>query len=176
MNDLDTFDSIATKVEVRQFAKKPVSSDEKSKILEAARLTGSSMNTQHWRFIVIQDRNNVKRLAEDSTTGGWAASSDFAVIILTNPKVPGYMIDGGRVLQDMQLAAWNMGIGSGIFTGVSEEKLRKDFAIPPNLKITAIACFGYPSKKVSGKKKNRKPLNEIAFSEKFGNEITFRTS
>jgi nitroreductase len=168
---LDTFDCIATKVEVRQFSKKPIPADIKSKILEAARLTGSSMNTQHWRFIVVQDRTNLKRLADDSTSGGWAAGSDFAVIILTNPRVPGHVIDGGRALQDMQLAAWNTGVGSGIFTGLKEDKLRKDFAIPKELEITAIAAFGYPQANVTGKKKNRKPLNEIAFSEKFGNEF-----
>ncbi|MDG6907784.1 MAG: nitroreductase family protein, partial [Nitrososphaerota archaeon] len=163
---MDTLDCIATKVEVRKFARKPVYAEAKLKILEVARLTGSSMNSQHWRFIVIQDPNNLKRLAEDSTTGRWAASCDFAVIILTNPKVPGYTIDGGRVLQDMQLAAWNLGIGSGIFTGVNEEKMRKDFQIPNDLKITATVCFGYPPGNITGKKKNRKSLAEIAFGEK----------
>jgi nitroreductase len=171
---MDTFDCIATKVEVRAFAKdKPVPKDVKSKILEAARLTGSSMNTQHWRFIVIQDRENLKRLAGDSTTGPWAAGADMAVVILTDPKVPGHLIDGGRVLQDMQLAAWNMGVGSGIFTGVKEAQLRKDYAIPQEMLITAVACFGYPQAKVSGRKKNRKPLSEIAFGEKFGNKLNF---
>jgi len=169
---LDTFDCIATKVEVREFSKdKPVPADVKSRILEAARLTGSSMNTQHWRFIIIQDKENLKRLADDSTTGPWAVGCDFAVIILTDPKVPGHVIDGGRVLQDMQLAAWNMGVGSGIFTGVKADKLRKDFAIPQELEITAFACFGYPARNVTGKKKNRKALSEIAFSEKFGNKL-----
>ena len=169
---MDTFDCISTKVEVREFSKgKPVPADVKSRILEAARLTGSSMNTQHWRFIIVQDKGNLKRLADDSNTGAWAAGCDFAVIILTDPKVPGHVIDGGRVLQDMQLAAWNMGIGSGIFTGIKEDKLRKDYAIPQELEVTAFAGFGYPVRNVTGKKKNRKPLSEIAFREKFGNKF-----
>jgi nitroreductase len=174
---LDTFDCIATKVEVREFSKsKPVPQDLKSRILEAARLTGSSMNTQHWRFIVVQDKGNLKRLADDSTSGAWAANCNFVVIILTNPRVPGHVIDGGRVLQDMQLAAWNMGVGSGIFTGIKEDKLRKDFAIPQELEVTASAAFGYPARNITGKKKNRKPLSEIAFSEKFGNKFDPKAS
>jgi nitroreductase len=174
---LDTFDCIATKVEVRQFSQsKPVPFDAKSRILEAARLTGSSMNTQHWRFVVIQDKANLKRLADDSTTGAWVAGSDFAVIILTDPKVPGNVIDAGRVLQDMQLAAWNLGIGSGIFTGVKEEKLRSDYRIPQELKVTALVAFGYSATKITGNKKNRKALTEIAFSEKFGNKLDLTAS
>lgn len=168
---MDAFDCVATKVEVRMFSGARVPADAKSKILEAARLTGSSSNSQHWRFIIVQDRTNLKRLADDSTTGSWAAGADYATIILTNPRVPGYSIDGGRVLQDMQLAAWNMGIGSGIFTGVKKDKLRKDFGIPQELEITAVACFGYPKMRVTGKKKNRKPASEIAFGEKFGEPL-----
>ncbi|MHB2036228.1 MAG: nitroreductase family protein [Nitrososphaerales archaeon] len=172
-NLLDTFDCIATKLEVREFSKsKSVAADVKSRILNAARLTGSSMNTQHWRFVIVQDKENLKQLADDSNTGPWVAGADFAVIILTDPKVPGHIIDGGRVLQDMQLAAWNMGVGSGIFTGVKKDKLRKDFAIPETLEITAFVGFGYPARNIAGKKKNRKQLNEIVFVERFGNKFT----
>ena len=84
------------------------------------------------------------------------------------------MIDGGRVLQDMQLAAWNMGVGSGICTGSRKTSCGKDYAIPSQLEVTAFVAFGHPARKVTGKKKNRKPLSEIAFSEKFGNKLDLR--
>jgi nitroreductase len=97
---MDTFDCIATKVEVREFAKdKRVPAETKSRILEAARLTGSSMNTQHWRFVLLQDKGNLRVLADDSTTGGWVAGADFAVIVLTNPKVPGHTIDAEELFK-----------------------------------------------------------------------------
>jgi nitroreductase len=169
---LDTFDVIATKLETRQFDSKEVSRDVKRKVLEAARLTGSSSNTQHWRFILLEDRNSINRLAEDSTTGPWVKGANFAVIILANPQVNGHMIDVGRALQDMQLAAWNLGIGSGIFTGFNQEKLKKDFAIPENFVPAAALGFGYPATKKSGKKKKRNALNQIAYSGKFGQDLT----
>jgi nitroreductase len=168
---MDAFEVIAQKIEVREFAPKKVPGKTKSQILEAARLTGSSMNTQHWRFVLVQDKANLKRLAGDSTTGKWVEAADFAVIVNIDPKVPGSGIDAGRVVQDMQLAAWNLGVGSGIFTGVSEGPLRRDYAIPDDMKVAAILGFGYPKKKVKGNKKNRKPLEEIAFSEKFGQRL-----
>jgi len=168
---MDTLDRIATKVEVREFADRPVPSDVKLKVLQAARMTGSSMNTQHWRFILVQDRANLRRLAGDSTTGRWVAGSSFAVLVLTDPKVPGHLIDTGRAVQDMQLAAWDQGVGSGIYTGVDEQKLREDFAIPDHLKPTACLGFGYPAKKVTGRRKKRKALEEIAFSEAFGTKL-----
>ena len=62
---MDTFECITTKLEVREFSEQNVSSDIRSKILEAARLTGTGMNTQHWRFILIEKKENLKRLADD---------------------------------------------------------------------------------------------------------------
>jgi nitroreductase len=44
---MDAFECIATKLEVREFSMQDVASEIRSKILEAARLTGTGMNTQH---------------------------------------------------------------------------------------------------------------------------------
>lgn len=167
---MDTYECIITKLDVREFAQKHVPGETKRKILEAARLTGSSMNTQHWRFLLIQDRSNLAKLAVDSTSGGWVADADFAIIILTSPKVPGYMIDAGRVLQDMQLAAWNFGVVSRLYTGFKRDELRRDFGVPPELEISATLGFGYPKKRILGKK-NRKPIEELVFPERYGNRL-----
>jgi nitroreductase len=167
---MDAFEAISKKLDVRQFEARRVPGETKRKVLEAARLTASSMNTQHWRFVVVQDRANLQRLASDSTSGKWVAGADFAVIVLIDPKVPGSGIDAGRVVQDMELAAWNFGVASGIYTGVGEEALRKDFAIPDGLKPAAVLGFGYPKKRIIGKK-NRKPLEELAFAERYGQRL-----
>lgn len=168
---MDTLEAIATKLETRQFDGKKVPDEIKLKVLEAARLTGSSSNTQHWRFILLDDPKSIGLLALDSTTGQWVKGANFAVIILTDPKVNGHMIDAGRALQDMQLAAWNSGVGSGIFTGFNQDKLKQDFGIPPNLVPAAALGFGYPAVKKSGKRKNRNPLNQIAYSGKYGESL-----
>lgn len=44
---MDAFECIATKLEVREFASQSVPSEIKLKVLEAARLTGTGLNTQH---------------------------------------------------------------------------------------------------------------------------------
>lgn len=161
---MDAFECIVSKLDVREFAQKRVESEIKTKILEAARFTGSSMNTQHWRFVLVQERRNLATLARDGTTGTWVKDADFAVLIMIDPKVPGSMIDAGRVLQDMELAAWNFGVVSGLFTGLKVEELRRDFGVPENLTPVAVLGFGYPVRKITGKKK-RKPLEELVFFE-----------
>jgi nitroreductase len=168
---MDTFECITTKLEVREFSEQNVSSDIRSKILEAARLTGTGMNTQHWRFILIEKKENLKRLADDSTSGSWVVGANFAIIVLTNPKYGFHLIDAGRVLQNMQLTAWNYKVGSGLFTGIKQEQLRSDFGISNELSPTVIAGFGYPARKLVGKRKNRLSLHELVYYEKYGNSI-----
>ena len=169
---MDTFECIVTKLEIRQFGDKEVPLEIKLKILEAARSTGTGLNTQHWRFILVENKDNIKNLADDSTSGSWVAGSNFAVIVLTNPKYNFHLIDAGRVLQNMQLAAWNYGVGSGLFTGIKEERLRSDFAIPKEFVPTVIVGFGFPIGKLTGKRKNRLPLQELVYYEKYGNSRT----
>jgi nitroreductase len=167
---MDAYECIITKLDVREFAHKRVPGETKRKILEAARLTGSSMNSQHWRFLLIQDRSNLAKLAADSTSGAWVAGADFAIVILTSPKVSGYAIDAGRVLQDMELAAWNFGVVSRLYTGFKRDELRRDFGVPPELEISAALGFGYPKEKILGKK-DRKPIEELVFPERYGNRL-----
>jgi nitroreductase len=164
---MDAFECIKTKLEVREFRTQDVPSEIRSNVLEAARLTGTGMNTQHWRFILVENKDNLKKLADDSTSGGWVAGANFAIIVLTNPKYGFHLIDAGRVLQNMQLTAWNHRVGSGLFTGMREEKLRSDFGIPKKLSPSVIIGFGYPANESTGKRKNRVPLHELVYYEKY---------
>ena len=79
------------------------------------------------------------------------------------------MIDAGRGLQNMQLVVLSEGIGSGLFTGVREEKMRKDFNIPEDLNIAVIVGFGYPSRRLIGRVKNRMPLDKVVYYQRYGN-------
>lgn len=168
---MDAYDAVVTLLQIREFASRPVPADVKGKILEAGRSTGTGMNTQHWRYLLVQEPADVKRLAQDSTSGRWVAGANFAIVILTTPKYGYHTIDAGRAAQNLQIAAWNYGVGSGIYTGMNTDAMRKDFSIPSEMNPTIVVGFGYPNKKVTGKKKNRAPLQQVAYAEKFGNPV-----
>lgn len=168
---MDAYETVRTKLDVREFGKKEVPASVKSQILEAARLTQSGNNTQHWRFILVQDPANLKTLAKDSKWGKWVENADFAIIVLTDPQFGYHLIDAGRVVQDMELTAWGSGVASCVFTGLDEEAYRRDFNIPKNLTPSIVVGFGYPAKKLLGKK-NRKPLSELAFLERYGSKFS----
>src|SRR5438552_18088681 len=107
---MDAYEAAATKLDVREFALKQVPDDIKSRILEVARLTQTGNNSQHWRFILVQEPKNLKALAKDSLYGKWVEKANFAIIVLTDPKLGYHMIDAGRAVQAMQIAAWGRGV------------------------------------------------------------------
>lgn len=170
---MEVFEAVKTRLEIREFSDKPVPDEVKLRVLEAARLSPSGVNSQHWRFILVDDRNMLGELARISTTGGWVASAAFAVVVLTDPKYPFHKLDAGRAITSMQLVAWEMGVGSRIYTGFDERKMKELLGVPGNLEVTAVVGFGYPKKRVIGKK-NRLPLEQVAFHSKYGNPLTIK--
>jgi len=48
---MDAFECIATKLDIREFSPNEVPREIKINVLEAARLTGTGLNTQHWRSL-----------------------------------------------------------------------------------------------------------------------------
>jgi nitroreductase len=167
---MNAYDCVVTKLDIREFSSRPVPADVKLKILDAARLSGTGMNSQHWRFVLVQEREGLQRLAADSTTGRWVAGADFAVMVLTDPKYGFNLIDAGRAAEDMQIAAWSLGVVSCVFTGLRVPSLRADFSLPAELQPSLVVGFGYPTRKVLGKK-NRRPLHEVASLEKYGTRL-----
>jgi nitroreductase len=165
---MEAYDCVTTKLDVRNYSSKNVASEVIARVLEAGRLASSGINSQHWRFILVRNRESLKRLARVSSTGKWVEGANFAVIVLTNPRYAFHTIDAGRAVEDMQVAAWNDGVVSCVFTGIGADALRKDFDIPKELSPTIVVGFGHPARKLTGKRKNRKPLKEVAFLEKYG--------
>jgi len=57
---MNTLDCIATKLDIREYSNENISSSIISTILDSARYSGSGLNTQIWRFIIIKEKNNLK--------------------------------------------------------------------------------------------------------------------
>lgn len=167
---MDVTEAIEHRLEVRDYADEPVDEATKREALEAARLAPSGKNHQHWRFVLVDDPDDVERLADLSTTGGWVADAAFAVVVLTDPSLSYHHIDAGRAITHMQFAAWVDGVGSCIYTGFDEAGVREFLGVPDEYAVTAVVGFGYPAGSGRGRK-SRRPLAEVAFRGRFGEPL-----
>lgn len=170
---MDVTEAIRTRLEVREYASEQVDDETRHTILEAGRLAPSGRNLQHWRFLLVDDQGDLDQLAERSSTGGWVADADFAVVILTDPSYEYHEIDAARAADFMQFAAWEAGVGSCVFTGYDEAAMGDYLAVPDDYATPLVLGFGYPTfdvETVQGKK-DRKPLTEIAFADRFDEPV-----
>jgi nitroreductase len=163
---MDVFDAIQTMLAVRAYADKPVAPDAVRRIVEAAWLTGSSMNQQPWRFIVVQERETLRQLGALAKSGPYIAKAALAVVVVIEQS-PYAVSDASRAIQSMMLAAWDEGIGSNWVGFHGLDAVKPLLGIPDELDVFAIIPFGYPAQPVGKGYKQRKPLDQIAHRERF---------
>ena len=160
-------EAIRTKRAIRKFKEEPLPEDVVKLILNAGRRSQSSKNQQGWQFIAIQDKAILKSL---STCGQWAGhlgGAALGVAILTPEPTEKFqtMFDAGQASAYMQLAAWELGIGSVPASIYEAEKAREILGFPSEWHLRIALSFGYPvdEEKLSAapKKGGRRPLDEV---------------
>jgi nitroreductase len=164
---MEVFEAMRTMLAVRRFRDQRVSENIVRKIVESAHLTGSAGNKQPWRFIAVEDRESLNHLGAVATSGPYISTAAFAVVVLVE-KTPFAVSDASRAAQSMMLTGWSEGIGSNWVGFGGFEEIKALLGIPAELDVLAILPFGYPAAAIGRGKKNRKPLSEVAFRERYG--------
>jgi nitroreductase len=167
----DVFETVRTVLAVREYQDKDVPADLVQRIVEAGRLTASSMNLQPWHFVVVQKRERLGELGGLVPTGPYVAGAAFAIVVGYETESRFGVSDASRAIQSMILTAWSEGVGSN-WTGFSGlDQVRRWSGLPDSYEVLAVVPFGYPKGSPGQGRKNRKPLSETASSERFGTPI-----
>jgi nitroreductase len=125
------------------------------------------MNAQPWHFVVVENRDTLRKLGELVRTGPYIAQAPLAIAVAME-KSKFAVSDASRAIQSMILTAWSEGVGSN-WTGFGGlDGVNPLLGIPAEMDVLAVVPFGYPVKAVGKGKKNRKPLSEVAHRERFG--------
>ena len=164
---MNVSDAIRTKRATREFTDPPVPEDAIRAILNAGRRAQSSKNTQPWSFVAIRDRATLKQLSECGTYAGHLAGAAFAVALVSPDPSTRWSIafDLGQAAAYMQLAAWELGLGSCIASIYEPEKAKALLGLPENRFFDVALSFGYPAPDQSRpsvvRKGGRRPFGEV---------------
>jgi nitroreductase len=163
---MEVFDAVRTVLAVRQFQDKPVPEPIVRQIIEAGHLTASSRNGQPWHFIVVENKEMLRKLGSLAPTGPYIAQAPLAIVVAMEQS-PFAISDGSRAIQSMMLTAWAHGIGSNWVGFNNLKQVNPVLGIPEGVDILAIVVFGYPAKAIGKGQKKRKPLGEVAHRERW---------
>jgi nitroreductase len=143
---MNVSNAIRLKRAVRTFKDEPLPEDVVHAILNAGRRSQSSKNTQPWHFIAIRDKATLKALSELGDWAGHLAGAALGVA-LVHPD-PGEkfqtLFDIGQAAAYMQLAAWELGVGSCLASIYKPGEARQLLGFPQDLHLRIAISFGYP--------------------------------
>ena len=170
---MNVSDAIRTKRAVRKFKDQPLPADVIHAILNAGRRSQSSKKNQGWQFIAVQDKATLKALSECGEWAGHIAGAALCVAILTPDPTEKFqtLFDAGQAAAFMQLAAWELGVGSCPASLYDFERTRAILGFPPEWHLRIALSFGYAldEEKLSAppKKGGRRELEEVVHWERW---------
>jgi nitroreductase len=133
---------------VRLFSEREIPDDVLLDILDAGRWTGSAKNTQPWDLIVVKNRDSLEALAQRGRYAGHLAYAPLAIALVMHGDDVSTLMDEGRLMQNLMLAAWAHGVGSciaSIYPADNEQRARERLDIPKDRHLRTMLSIGYPA-------------------------------
>jgi nitroreductase len=164
--------------QVREFTDAPVEPVELDAIADAARWSGSSANSQPWRFIVIREPKTLRQLSEASPPSTRSLATAAAAVAIVLPQVQGAAVsnayDEGRAAERMLIAASLLDLGGAIaWLGAdARPAVGELLGLPEGRFVRTLVAIGHPTERASRPKSThgeaRLPRAETVFSERWG--------
>lgn len=170
---------------IRHYLPEPVAEEDLHAILEAGRVAPSGNNLQPWRFIVIRDLEQRKRLAAISGNQQWMIEAPIVIAVIADPTVKLARMkresidaqahltaliksvrDAAIAAEHMVLAAEDLGYGTCWVAMYEQEQMRPALQVPEPCYVVTLITIGKPAE--SPAPRPRLELSEICFEEVYG--------
>ncbi len=162
--------------QVREFTPEPPTDAELEALTEVARWSGSSRNSQPWRFIVIRDPATIARIHDlgvPQTRSLLTAHAAIAIVLDGAEGDVEHAYDEGRAAERLLIAAGLLGLAAGvawIFPQLRAE-VGSVLGLPADRFVRTIVAIGHPTEAAERPKSApgaaRLPRSETVFSERW---------
>jgi nitroreductase len=162
--------------QIRAFTDQQPTDAQLDAILDAARWTGSSGNSQPWRFVLVRDLATIRTIGEAGlaqTRPLLTAPVAIAVVLPADDHEISRAYDEGRAVERIMIAAELVGLRSGI-TWIRRDVapvVAAALALPGGWLVRTIMAIGYPTEAALAPKaepgKARLPRGDVVMSERW---------
>lgn len=167
---------------VYEFSDKKVSDALLTKILDIARWSPSSHNSQPWSMIVIRDKKMIENLVELAYYGDFHTPPNVLIVLISEPiykekpsllngelkkhAEPHKLMNIGFLGASLIYSAEALGVDSCILSAI-DKRVSKLLNIPKEKNPLLMIGLGYEKEGAFHKKRERKSLDEIVFHESY---------
>jgi nitroreductase len=166
---------------IRQFEAKSIEPGLIDLLVEAGLRAPSSKNRTPWEFIVVTDKELLKKLAETKPSGSsFLGNAPLAIVICGDPEQSDLWIEDTCIASIfIHLAATSLGLGSCWIQirqrDHDQEKPAEDYVkdvlqIPSRLKVLSMVAIGYPSSRKSPRSKSELKWEKVYY-DNFGKTL-----
>jgi nitroreductase len=141
---------------IRKYTNKEVTWDVVESLLKAAMAAPSAHNEQPWHFVVINDKEIMKRIMEVHPYASMLKDAQYAIAVCGDMKLQkseGYWVmDCSACTENILIAAQDLGLGA-VWLGVypREERMKgikEILQLPDNVNPLSIISLGYPGEEI----------------------------
>jgi nitroreductase len=162
--------------QIRQYQADSVPDEVVRDVLKVAQWTGSSRNTQPWHFVVLTDKEQLRKISQLRAPINWLAAAPLGIAIVLDgrghPTSEAY--DEGRVTERILIAAHTLGYGGGVAwfgDDAQQAEAKRVLGIPADRTARSIVMIGKPVSTKDPRPNRaaggRKALSEIVSYERF---------
>ena len=164
---METFESIARRVSVREYSSKAVPKALIEKLVDAGRRAPTARAVEPWEFVVVSDKKALEKLAGLAENGRFIKGSSCAIAVFCK-ETKYYLEDGSAATENILLAAADLGLGACWVAGDKKpyaDDVARLLKAPAGTRLISILPIGWPASEAR-QAKNR-PLEEVIHWERF---------
>jgi nitroreductase len=150
---MEALKAIMTRRSVRHFSGEPVTDEEIETVLRAAMAAPSAHNGRPWRFVLVRDREILKRLSRATLYAKPLATAEAGIVVCAErssvTSAGFWVIDCSAAIENALLAAHALGLG-GLWMGVHPiapftAAVRRIIGAPRGVRIHSMIAIGRPA-------------------------------
>ncbi|MFX1296653.1 MAG: nitroreductase family protein [Promethearchaeota archaeon] len=155
-------------------------------LAKTAQLAPSCKNSQPWRFIFVNDKNQLKNLFTSIIPGNqWIQRASMIIVVLSQMDYDCiikerlyYLFDTGVATAFLMLRATELGLVAHPIAGFEEQIVKKILEVPPKMRVISLLIIGKKSnilhddltelmKMTERNRPGRFPLNKYVYINKY---------
>lgn len=169
-------DLLKTRRSIRRFQDKDVEKEKLDIIIKAALLSPSSRTRRPWEFIVVTDKDILKKLSQcREHSSQLIAGAPLAIVIAADPKTCDVWIEDSSIASIIiQLTAHSLGLGS-CWVQVrerlhsnnkkAEDYIKEVLGIPDNYVVESMVAMGYPDEEKKAYDLEELPYGKVHYNK-----------
>jgi len=174
LTSLSVIERMRTVRQIRQYASEEVPDNVVEQLLRVAQWTGSSRNTQPWHFVVVKEKDRLRKISQLRAPINWLAAAPLGIAIVLDGAGVSEAYDEGRVTERILIAAHNLGYGGGVAwygDDSQQAEAKRILGVPADRTARSIVMIGRPvsakDPRPNARPGGRKPLSEIVSYERY---------